>query len=486
MNIAFATSEAYPFAKTGGLADDSYSLPRALARRGHTVAVILPRYYSVDKGKFGLEHVPPPLRVPLGPGEKWAAVFSSGHIPGVTTYFIEHDIYFGRDGLYDDGYEAYPDNAERFAFFGRAVLEGLKGLGFKPDIIHCNDWQTALVPVYRKTLYADDPFFRASATVLTVHNAGYQGVFPGDSLSWTQLGPDVFDMDGLEFFGQVNYLKGGVLFADAVTTVSRRHAEELQTREFGYDIAGVFQKRRERLFGITNGVDYENWDPARDVNLPAAYSIGDLGGKGICKNALQERMGIEPDPRTPLLGSVSRMTYQKGMDVLAETLEHLLPDEDFQIAVLGSGDDSIIARFERLRKMFPSRVGLYWGYDERLAHLMEAGLDVYLMPSRYEPCGLNQMYSMKYGTIPLVRATGGLDDTVREWDGSAGTGFKFALLGPEELYNKLRYVIRKYRDRAEWRALQANAMSYRHSWDDAAAEYERVYDLLRKERAASK
>lgn len=478
MRIAFVTPEAYPFAKTGGLGDVSYSLPRSLMKRGHDVRVIMPRYYVVDKKKYRLHLIHAPLGVPIGFEEKWAAIFESQENQ-VITYFIEHDSYFGRDGLYGIGYESYGDNAERFAFFSRAVFKALKALDFEPDIIHCNDWQTGLVPVFRKTHYAADPFFKNTATIITIHNVGYQGVFHRDNLKWAELGADIFSTDGLEYFDQINYLKGGILFSEIVTTVSRKYALEIQEEEFGYNLAPILRKIKDRLYGITNAVDYEKWNPAHDELLPENYSPSDLAGKIECKRYLQRRMGVSINPTIPIIGAISRLTFQKGMDVLADTLALLLSDENFQFVILGSGEEWLIGRFESLRKMFPERIGVYWGYDEHIAHLIEAGADIYIMPSRYEPCGLNQMYSMKYGTVPVVRSTGGLDDTVEEWDEESriGNGFKFRALNQETLYNTMRNVLRRFRNREEWRIIQRNAMEFSYSWDDAALEYEEVYQL---------
>ncbi len=481
MKIAFITSEAYPFAKTGGLADVSNALPAALARRGHDVRIFMPRYYVVDRERFGLSIVGGPLGVPLGDGEKWAAILESRHIPGITAYFIEHDFYFGRDGLYDDGHAAYTDNAERFIFFCHGAMRALRDLGFAPDILHCNDWQTGLLPVYLKTLYGEDPFFKKSAAVMTVHNAGYQGVFPTELYHLTRLDWRHYNDGGLEFFNQMNFLKGGLLFADAVTTVSRKYAEELQTPEFGYDLADTFGRISGRLYGITNGVDYAKWNPETDTFLPARYSPDMMDGKRVCREELQRRMGLKIDPAAPLAGSISRVTHQKGMDVLADSLGALLADVNLQFVLLGQGEDWIFHKFEVLRRLFPGRVGIFRGYDEPLSHLVEAGLDIYLMPSRYEPCGLNQMYSMKYGAIPVVRATGGLDDTVSEWDerSLSGNGFKFGDLTQKALYEKIRYVIRHFDNRRAWDSLRKNAMEFSRSWADAALEYERLYESLR-------
>lgn len=480
MKIAFITSEAYPYAKTGGLADVSFSLPRALHKRGHDVRIIMPRYYAVDKKRFNLRLIHAPLCVPLGLTERWAAIYEA--YDTIITYFIEHDNYFGRDSLYGYGDTPFEDNAERFAFFARAVFPCLEAMEFEPDIIHCNDWQTALVPVFRKTHYASDPFFANAAVIITVHNVGYQGVFHKDNFIWTELGWDLFTAEGLEYFDQINYLKGGILFSDTVTTVSRKYALEIQSEEYGYNLAPLFRKIKKRLYGITNGVDYGKWNPHADTLIPQQFTGDDLSGKRKCKAALQKRMGLPVNRKTPILASISRLTHQKGMDLLAETLELLSADDRFQFMILGSGEEWLIEKFEELRSRFPTVFGIYWGYDESLAHLIEAGADIFIMPSRYEPCGLNQMYSMKYGTIPVVRATGGLDDTVIPWnpENGTGTGFKFTELSVRTLYGTIREVLRKYRNQKEWKILQQNAMIFNRSWHDAAEEYEAVYRLALK------
>jgi starch synthase len=484
MKIAFITSEAEPFAKTGGLGDVSRALPAALALRGHDVRIIMPRYYGIDKVRFGLRQIHSNLRVPMGFDERWAAIYESSLIPGVNTYFIEHENYFGRDGLYDNGYNAFGDNAERFIFFSRSVMEAMKALNFKPDIIHCNDWQAALVPVYRKTIYSNDPFFKDSATVMTIHNVGYQGVFHKDNIFWTQLGWDIFNVNGLEFYDQVNFLKGGILFADAVTTVSRKYADELQSPDFGYNLADVFRRISGRLYGIMNGIDLERWDPSKDDALPSRYSVNNLGGKQKCRLELQRRMNISSGPDTPLLGTITRITYQKGMDVLAETLERIIDKINFQFVILGSGEEWIIKWFEHLRSKYPDRIGLFWGYDDRLSHLIEAGIDIFLMPSRYEPCGLNQMYSLRYGSIPIVRATGGLDDTIEDWNDKSmsGNGFKFSELNSDVLGESIGRAISAWHDRDRWKLIMQNAMKFHRSWSAAVLEYEEIYGIAgRKE-----
>ncbi len=477
MKIAFISSEVYPFAKTGGLADVSYALPKALAKAGHDVCVFMPLYRAVDKVKYGLHLYIDPLNIEFASADHWSALFESSFIPCIGTFFIDNSEYFGRDGLYNDDYRSYKDNAERFAFFSKAVIECLKKISFRPDIIHCNDWHTGLIPVFLKTLYSNDSFYKRTALVMTVHNAGYQGNFSKEFLKLPELNSKIVNIKKLAHSDGISFLKAGILFSDKVTTVSRKYSEEIKTEEFGYDLAGEFRSLDDRLSGIPNAIDHETWDPETDTNLPGNYSAKDLSGKTVCKLELQKRFGLPADAEIPMLGVISRLTFQKGMDILADSLEIILQDEKFQFIIIGSGDVGIIKKYEHIKKMFPENTGLYQGYNEELEHLAEAGLDIFIMPSRYEPCGLNQMYSLKYGTIPVVRATGGLDDAITEWDRETktGNGFKFNELSQEELYGILRKVIREYRDKGNWVLIQRNAMNYKYTWDKAVKEYEKVY-----------
>ncbi|MCX8122693.1 MAG: glycogen synthase [Spirochaetes bacterium] len=483
MNIVFCTSEAYPFAKTGGLADYSYSLPKALAKRGHNVYLFLPRYYCVDKNKFQCKLTGMPLPVPIGNGIRWAGIYYTNYLEGIHTYFIEHDDYYGRDGLYDYNGTPYNDNAERFIYFCRACIEALKQLAIAPEIIHCNDWQTACIPLFLKTHYAHDNVLKNAKSILTVHNVGYQGVFGKDVLWLMQLTEEFFTPENVEFFGNVNLLKAGVVNADCLVTVSKKYAQEIQEPEYGWDLAPIFKKHANKLFGILNGVDYEHWNPEKDKYIPYQYSINNHNsGKKKCKKELQKFMKLKVN-EVPVLGCISRLTYQKGIDILIDTLDWLFFDEqEVQFVILGSGEQWIIDRFEWLHAMYPERVGIWWGYNEQLAHLIEAGSDFYIMPSRYEPSGLNQMYSLAYGTIPIVRATGGLDDSIKHFDvqSKTGNGFKYQHNDIGELYTIIRYALRIYKNQSMMKILIHNAMSFKRSWDDTAREYEELYNNITK------
>lgn len=486
MKIAFVSPEVYPFAKTGGLADVSRSLPMALAKNGHEVCIFMPGYKTIDRNKFGLELAYAPLPVSAGADTQWTALHKSGFIPGVITYFIDYEKYFGRDSLYDENGIEYPDNAERFSFFARAVIHGLKALDYHPDIIHCNDWQTGILPLYLKLFYAADPCYINTACVMTVHNAAYQGIFPESKLSFLELDTNNTAIKALKSAGSLNYLQAGILYSDVITTVSSKYAYEIQTEEYGYNLAVIFKKNSSRLFGIQNSIDHELWDPSTDKFLPAVFSAGSMEGKNRCKIELQKKFNLSEDINIPLFGLVSRLTYQKGIDFLADTMKFLIQDADFQFILMGAGDRRLFSRFEAIRNMFPDRTGLYYGYNEEMEHLIEAGLDVFLMPSRYEPCGLNQMYSFKYGTIPLVRATGGLDDTVIEWDEAKqeGNGFKFRKLETEEFYNSFRRLIwLKKNCESEWNNIQQNAMKFNYTWKDAAGKYEKIYSIARNNKS---
>ncbi|MFH0975332.1 MAG: glycogen synthase [Spirochaetota bacterium] len=477
MKIAFISPEVYPFAKTGGLADVSFALPKALAKAGHDIRIIMPAYKSINKNQYQLKLTAAPLIITINKEDKYAAILESDIIPNVKTYFIDYENYFARDSLYGDSTADYNDNAERFSFFAKAAIEGLIKIGFKPEIIHCNDWQTGLIPLYLKTIFINNPWFKNTAVIMSVHNAGYQGIFKQADTVLNELNNTCFNIEDLKHHNGISFLKSGILNSDIITTVSKKYAEEIQTKEFGFGLEDIFKSKKECLYGIPNAVDYEIWNPETDRFLPRNYSIKNISLKKITKLEIQKRVAILPDENIPLLGTISRLTFQKGMDILADTLEILFQDEKFQFIISGTGDRRISERFDRLKKMFPRSIGVFWGYEEELEHLLQAGLDISIIPSRYEPCGLTQMYSMKYGTVPVVRATGGLDELVEEWDDRSkkGNGFKFKNLTQEELYNTLRKSIKQYNDKYSWDILQRNGMNYNYTWDDAVKEYEKIY-----------
>jgi starch synthase len=480
LKIVFAASESLPFVKTGGLADVVFSLTKNLAKAGHDVYLILPRYYKINKTDYNCKPTGIPLGVPVGAHEKWAAVYTSDRIEGVKTFFVEHDSYFGRDGLYDDGYTGYADNAERFTFYCRSVLQICLAHNIAPDIIHCNDWQTGLIPIYLKTLYKHHKQFAHAKSVLTLHNLGYQGIFDKHDIVHTQLGWEAYTENCLKSHDKINFLQGAILWADAITTVSRKYAEEIQTKEFGYDLAPILVKRTHQLFGITNGVDYEKWHPTKDTSIPAKYSISHLSGKTICKEYLQHESKLPVNPNIPLLATVSRVTHQKGIDLLYEALTLIKDSHDFQFILLGNGDADILDHFRKMAHANNRRFAVYEGFDEQLAHRIEAGADIFCMPSRYEPCGLNQMYSLKYGTIPVVRATGGLDDTVEDWNSETktGTGFKFKEESPACLAEMIIKALSHFHNIPDWNIMRKNAMNFSILWKDVIPEYEKVYNFL--------
>ncbi|MGE5322995.1 MAG: glycogen synthase, partial [Actinomycetota bacterium] len=426
MNIAFAASECVPFSKTGGLADVLGALPQALAALGHKVSVYVPKYRQTRLPEANT--VLPSITVPFDDQYRFCSLLDGGKNAGVQFYFIDYPPFFDRDALYGTPAGDYPDNAERFALFSRAVLEASKILGV-PDIFHCHDWQTALIPVLLRTSYMDDPVFQSTATVFTIHNMGYQGLFPPDTLPLLMLPWDLLTMDKMEFWGKVNFLKGALVFSDFITTVSRKYSQEIQTAEFGFGLDGVLRARSGTVTGILNGVDYNEWNPEKDRLIVRQYSAENLEGKTECKYDLLRQFGIE-SPQTvelPVIGIVSRFAAQKGFDLIAEIAEDLarLP---VVFTILGSGDKDYQDLFIKLNRQNPEKFALKVAYDNVLAHKIEAGADMFLMPSRYEPSGLNQMYSMRYGTVPILRATGGLDDSVDQWNPATGkgTGFKFS------------------------------------------------------------
>lgn len=479
MNVFFIASECVPFSKTGGLADVVGALPRVLASRGHQVSVFLPRYRHTDAGRLLI----PNLNISFGHLSHVVDIREGNTIGGVRHIFVDYPPYFDREGLYVEGGADYPDNPERFALLCRAALEFLRHSG-RPDVLHCHDWQTAQVPVLLKTILAGDPLYHALPVVFTVHNLGYQGIYAAEALQRIGLPPELFSLNSLEFFGLVNLLKGGLIFSDFVTTVSRRYAQEIQTPEFGHGLDGVIRSRANTVTGILNGADYEEWNPETDRFLAARYSAADLRGKQDCKHDLLQRFHLPVDSRRrPLIGIVSRFATQKGFDLIAEQADALMA-EKVSVVALGTGEPAFEKLLRELARRFPQRFAVRVAYDNALAHKIEGGSDIFLMPSRYEPCGLNQIYSLRYGTVPVVRATGGLDDTIEPFDPRTGqgTGFKFQQYSGAAMLACLRRALDLYHhDPAAWRQLMRNGMARDFSWNTSAAEYESLYERVVKQ-----
>lgn len=483
MRILLASSEVTPFAKTGGLADVAGALPKALAALGHDVRVVMPKYRAVDAGKHHLRPILKSLPIPIA-GDVESAAIWEGALGPVRAYFVEQDAYFDREGLYQIGGRDHGDNAERFAFFSRAVIETALALDFAPAVFHCNDWQTGLVPTYLRTAYPDTPELRGSGVLFTVHNLGYQGLFKPAALAIANLGRELFNPFGIEFYNKVNYLKAGLVWSDLINTVSKQYSREIQTEEFGCGLEGVLRARTHDVHGILNGVDSEEWHPSRDAHTAARFSREDPSGKAVCKADLQRTLGLPERSEVPVLAVISRLAEQKGIDLVAEVLDDILAQE-VQFVLLGTGEAALHQAFERLKARHPTRIGLTLGFDVALSHKIEAGADIFLMPSRYEPCGLNQMYSLAYGTIPVVRATGGLDDTIQPFDPSAGTGngFKFTEATAAALRSAIDEALRIYRQPAQWTRLAQNAMACDFSWDRSAREYEALYQEIAARRS---
>jgi starch synthase len=474
MHIAFAASECVPFAKTGGLADVIGALPPALAHLGHKVTVFLPRYKQTKLDNPA--KVIPSITVPFDDRYRFCSVLDGGVRAGVQFYFVDYPPFFDRDALYGTALGDYHDNAERFALFSRAVLESAKVLGV-PDVFHCHDWQTALVPILRKTLYSEDPAFVGVPCVFTIHNLGYQGLFPPEILPLLMLPWDLFTMSKMEFYGKVNFLKGAITMADYVTTVSRRYGQEIQTAEYGFGLEGVLRPRSATVTGIVNGVDYSEWSPERDQYIAAPYSAENLNGKALCKRDLLQQFGLAEDTQWPVVGMISRFINQKGFDLIQQTADRLAR-ENLIMVVLGTGEPEYEAMFRRLNKQYPQKFAVKIAYDNALAHKIEAGSDMFLMPSHYEPCGMNQIYSLRYGTVPIVRAVGGLDDTVEQFDPQTlkGTGFKFKPYTAEALLDTVQPALKVYSDKNVWQTLMRNGMAQDYSWPNSAREYVKVYE----------
>jgi len=480
--ILMVSPEAVPFAKTGGLGDVAGALPLALARLGHDVTLVLPRYRGIDGGTV-VERLP----LTVG-GRRFDVTFVEHALADrARAILVQCPELYDRPGYYGVGNNDYPDNALRFALLARAALEfGARG-DVGPDVVHAHDWQAGLIPAYLRSSFSGRPGLGGAATVFTIHNLAYQGVFPPSTMPALDLGWELYGIEGLEFWGRVSFLKAGINFSDIVTTVSPRYAREIQTAEFGFGFEGILSRRSDRVIGILNGIDVDVWDPGRDPYLPQPYGPDTIDGKRASKRALLETMGLPVTAETlarPIVGMVSRLVDQKGFDLLAAIGEGLL-GMDATFVLLGSGESRYQDGWLSLHERAPDRVGVHFGFDERIAHLIEAGADIFLMPSRFEPCGLNQMYSLRYGTVPVVRAVGGLDDTVDHWNSrtNTGTGFKFWDHSPGALRASLKQAMDLYHSPEKWRAVQRAGMARDFSWEVSAAEYAKAYERAIRLRA---
>ena len=482
MKIVFAASECAPWAKTGGLADVISGLSKTLAKMGLDVSVYIPYYRQVAKAVPKPRVVIESVTIPFSYYNRFARILDGGNAGGVQTYFVDMPELFDRENFYATPSGEYFDNAERFGSFSRAVIEATKILGV-PDIFHVHDWQAAMVPVFLRSLYYFDHVFRSVPSVLTIHNGGYQGTFPPRTMETLLLPWDMFTLNKLEQYDRVNFLKGGIVYSDAITTVSRKYAEEIQTAEYGNGLEDTLRSRSGDLFGILNGVDYAEWNPATDPYIAAHYTPEKLNGKKQCRRDLMHAFGFNGvSDETAVLGLVSRFATQKGMDFIVEIMDCLV-QHDIVLAMLGNGEEYYERLLTEMAARYPAKVKVKVKFDTVLSHKIEAGSDIFLMPSRYEPCGLNQIYSLKYGTIPVVRATGGLDDSIQDASEGEGNGFKFSGYDSAALLEAIERALVTFRDKATWTAMMKRGMAQDFSWDGSAKEYVRVYERVIQNRS---
>lgn len=481
-NVCQVASEMVPFAKTGGLADVLGALTPQLKKSNVNVTAFLPLYKQVKENTPNLISTGITVKVKIGDNLVSGAIWKT-QIQKVDVYFIQRDEYYHRDYLYGTPGGDYKDNAERFIFFSRAVLEAIKLLKIKPDVIHCHDWQSALIPIYLKTIYKKDPQLAGVKTLLTVHNLAYQGLFWHWDMNLIGLGWEYFNYKQLEFFGQVNFLKGGLVFADMLSTVSPQYAKEIQTPVFGERLDGVLRERAGDLYGIINGVDYDQWNPAVDKLIPVKYTEQKPADKAQNKQALQKKCGL-PETDAPMIGMIGRLASQKGFDLVSEMIDQII-GTGCQFVLLGSGEEKYHQLFREIARKYPKQLSATIAFDNSLAHLITAGADMFLMPSRYEPCGLNQLYALKYGTIPIVHETGGLADSIHNYtpkDLKSGTvtGFSFKNYSAQEMMSCIKSALALYEDKESWKQLMKNAMAQDFSWEHSGKEYIALYKKLMK------
>ncbi|MDP2167812.1 MAG: glycogen synthase GlgA [Thermodesulfovibrionales bacterium] len=474
MKVLIAASEAEPFAKTGGLADVTGSLLRELVKIKADAMLIMPLYRTVRE-RFALKDTGLAVKVPIGDTEYSSRVFSAPPAAQPRVFFVECDAFFDREELYGTLHGDYEDNALRFIFFSRAVLEACRAMALRPDVIHCNDWQTGLIPLYMRTLYKND--FGSAQSLFTIHNLGYQGIFPLSVSAVTGLGPEFFTPSGMEFYGQVNFMKSGIVFSTGLNTVSGNYSKEILTPDYGFGLDGVLKDRAEDLRGILNGIDCDLWNPAKDPMTAANYSTGDISGKASCKSELLRECGLEG--QRPLLAMVGRLSSQKGIDIFLEAAGRIISD-GCNIVILGRGDEEYEKGLEALARKYPGRVSLHLGHDEAFAHRVYAGSDIIVIPSRYEPCGLTQMIAHRYGTVPVARQTGGLADTIEDYDHlkGSGTGFLFADYTPDALRRAIGRSLCVYANLPAWKGVVVSGMKKDFSWRSSAKKYLSLYESL--------
>lgn len=479
LKILIAASEVVPFAKTGGLADVTGALPKSLRSIGHDVRVVMPLYRKIDRVKYGIKETEAKISINIALVDH-PAVIHEGSLPDsdVKVYFIDCPSFFDRDEIYRTPQGEYWDNNERFMYFSKAILEMIKVVGWVPEVINCNDWHTGLVPVFLKTIYADDPVLKDIASVYSIHNIAYQGFAAKDMISHAGLPWNLFNMHQLEFYGGINYMKGGIVFSEVVNTVSEKYKEEIKTHEYSYNLEGVLWSRDKDLFGILNGIDYTSWNPATDKLLPVNYTPETIELKTEVKKKLLEEFGLKYYENVPVVGLVSRLDDQKGLDFIAEIIEEMMK-LNLQFVVLGTGEEHYHRLFRGLAAKYNEKLGVALKFDNGIAHRIYAGSDMFLMPSRFEPCGLGQLISLKYGTVPIVRETGGLADTIKHYNfkDKKGNGFVFQGYNPWDLFRAIHVATDTYKNQSVWKKIQQHGMKENFSWDIAAVNYEELYDL---------
>ncbi len=485
MRALMVSSEVTPFAQTGGLGEVMNGLPAALVGLGVEVDVLMPKYRRITPEDFPIEKLDLHVDIDLNAKRISAGFWQLRDRQGVRYLFLENDHYYNREGLYGTKDKDYKDNSERFVFFCRSAISMALSQGVRYDIFHSHDWQAALVPVYLRTLFAGEELLRQSASIMTIHNLGYQGVFWHLDMPLVGVGWEFFNPGQMEFYGQLNFLKSGIVFADEVNTVSPSYRNEVLTREFGFGLDGVLREKGDQLTGILNGVDYSVWNPATDIRIGANYSPDDLSGKAKCKADLQRVAGLRESPDIPVIGLISRLSSQKGLDILQEALPSLM-QRNLQLVMLGTGEPELQKSLGEMQSRYAEKMALFLTYDHDLAHKIFAGADIMLVPSRYEPCGLTQLYGLKYGAVPLVRATGGLNDSVQEYDPrrDAGTGFKFGRPDAGELEETVGKALYLYRENKEtWKRMVIRGMKQDFSWKRSAAQYKALYEKALRDRS---